>query len=62
MAPVIISSYCCVWSMIGLWPREPLLSGGSEGQGVGQGAKCSVHMQGQRLQWVTGHPGEAEEE
>lgn len=45
LAP-IISYYCCVSFMLRHWPREPLLSGRSKVQGVGQGTGYRVHVQG----------------
>lgn len=30
LAPIVISYYCCVKSMIGPWPPEPFLSGRSK--------------------------------
>lgn len=44
LAPVIISYYCCLWSLIGRWPWESLLSGRAKGQAQarapGTGSMC----------------------
>lgn len=41
----VTTGHCCrVWSVIGHWPGESLLSG-SEVQGVGQGTEYKVHGQ-----------------